>query len=133
MRKAIPNILTCLNLLSGCVAVVFVAAGEVMTGCCLVFLAAFFDFFDGFAARALNAWSPIGKELDSLADIISFGLVPGFVVFRLLQPGDFPQSGREWVFAAFLLTVFSARSEEHTSELQSLMRTSYAVFCLQKK
>src|SRR3546814_14153461 len=49
MRKAIPNILTCLNMLSGCVAVVFVAAGEVLTGCCLVFLAAFFAFSDGFA------------------------------------------------------------------------------------
>ena len=106
--KQIPNLLTCLNLLSGCIAVVFVMAGEVQTGCYLVFLAALFDFFDGFAARALNAWSPIGKELDSLADVVSFGLVPGLIVYRILQPGDFPVAGQEWAFAAFLIPVFSA-------------------------
>lgn len=82
--------------------------GEVRTGCYLVFLAAFFDFIDGFAARTLNASSPIGKELDSLADIVSFGLVPGLVIFRLLQPGDFPVAGQEWAFASFLIPVFSA-------------------------
>ncbi|TCS86045.1 CDP-diacylglycerol--serine O-phosphatidyltransferase [Anseongella ginsenosidimutans] len=82
--------------------------GEVQTGCYLVFLAAFFDFFDGLAARALNAWSSIGKELDSLADVISFGLVPGLIIFRLLQPGDFPVPGQEWAFTSFLVTVFSA-------------------------
>lgn len=87
---------------------VFVMKGDVQTGCYLVFLAAFFDFFDGLAARALNAWSSIGKELDSLADVISFGLVPGLIVFRLLQPGDFPVPGEEWAFTSFLITVFSA-------------------------
>src|SRR5690606_22324212 len=107
--KQIPNLLTCLNLLSGCIAVVFVMAGEVQTGCYLVFLAALFDFFDGFAARALNAWSPIGKELDSLADVVSFGLVPGLIVYRILQRGGFPVAGQEWAFAAFLIPVFSAR------------------------
>lgn len=82
--------------------------GEVQTGCYLVFLAAFFDFFDGLAARALRAWSSIGKELDSLADVLSFGLVPGLILFRMLQPGNFPVPGEEWAFAAFLIPVFSA-------------------------
>lgn len=106
--RHIPNLLTCLNLLSGCVAVVYVMKGEIQTGSYLVFLAAFFDFFDGLAARALNARSPIGKELDSLADVISFGLVPGLILFRILQPGDYPLRGQEWAFASFLIPVFSA-------------------------
>ena len=107
--KHLPNFLTCLNLLSGCVAVVFVTRGDLHTGCLLVFLAAFFDFLDGLAARALNAWSSIGKDLDSLADVISFGLVPGLILYRLFLP-DVQQytPGEEWAFSGFLITVFSA-------------------------
>src|SRR5690606_38110138 len=106
--KQIPNLLTCLNLLSGCIAVVFVMAGEVQTGCYLVFLAALFDFFAGFAARALNAWSPIGKELDSLAAVVSFGLVPGLFVDSFMQSGDIPVAGQQWPVAAFLIPLVSA-------------------------
>lgn len=107
--KHLPNFLTCLNLLSGCVAVVFVMKGELQTGCWLVFLAALLDFFDGLAARALNAWSSIGKDLDSLADVISFGLVPGLIIYNLFPA--VPEQvyfSEEWAFSGFLVTIFSA-------------------------
>jgi CDP-diacylglycerol--serine O-phosphatidyltransferase len=80
----------------------------------LVFAAAIFDFIDGFAARMLNAHSPIGKDLDSLADVVTFGLVPGAVLYRLLQMSD-PSAmyvsenfHKVFQFFPFIITVFSA-------------------------
>jgi CDP-diacylglycerol---serine O-phosphatidyltransferase len=84
-KKYIPNFITLLNLLSGCIAIVFIFDSNLAMASYLIFVAAIFDFFDGFAARALHVKSDIGKELDSLADIISFGLVPGFIMMKLLQ------------------------------------------------
>jgi len=79
----------------------------------LVFIAAIFDLFDGMAARMLKLSSPMGKELDSLADVISFGFVPGAVLFKMLQENVGTISGNEWVvriaqFIPFIVTAFSA-------------------------
>jgi CDP-diacylglycerol--serine O-phosphatidyltransferase len=85
IRKHIPNLITSLNVLCGSVAVVFIMKGVLTTAVLLIILAAVFDFFDGMSARMLKAYSPIGKELDSLADMISFGLAPGLLMFKLLE------------------------------------------------
>lgn len=104
MKKHIPNFITCLNLFSGCVAVYFAFRGDSQSAFLAIMLAAVFDFLDGFAARLLHAYSPMGKELDSLADMISFGLAPGAIVFSLLtQAGVYA-----WLpFIGFLIPVFS--------------------------
>ena len=83
MKRHIPNALTCLNLLCGCLALTFIFNGELVTGAYLVGVAAGADFLDGLVARALRVSSPIGKDLDSLADMVSFGVVPGALMFKL--------------------------------------------------
>jgi CDP-diacylglycerol--serine O-phosphatidyltransferase len=85
MIKQIPNIITSLNLLCGCLAVMFAMSGELVTASFFAFLGIFFDFFDGLAARVLNASSKVGLELDSLADMVTSGVVPGFVMVQLLS------------------------------------------------
>lgn len=85
IKNYIPNTITCLNLVSGCVASVMALEGNLMYAVVWIMLAAVFDFFDGFAARLLKAFSPIGKELDSLADVVSFGVAPGMILFVLLS------------------------------------------------
>ncbi|MBA7544360.1 hypothetical protein ES705_36715 [subsurface metagenome] len=80
-----PNILTLLNLLSGCVAIIIVFKGEnEYNAAWLILLAAFFDFLDGLVARLLNAKSEFGKQLDSLADMVSFGVAPSIILFNWL-------------------------------------------------
>jgi CDP-diacylglycerol--serine O-phosphatidyltransferase len=106
MKKHIPNFLTCANLFSGCIGIVFAFQGELHTAAYFVVLSGIFDFFDGFAARLLHVKSEIGKELDSLADMVSFGFLPGVVMYSLLQ-----QSNCGWAYLpylGFLITVFSA-------------------------
>lgn len=83
--KHIPNTITCLNLISGCLSILFLCNNHVLWASAMIFVAAVFDFLDGFAARALNAKSPIGGELDSLSDIVSFGVAPSFIVAWLLS------------------------------------------------
>lgn len=85
IKKHIPNAITCCNLLCGCLAIVQSFEGNLAYAAYLVGLAAVFDFFDGFAARLLRVASPIGKDLDSLADMVTFGVVPGMVMYKLLQ------------------------------------------------
>lgn len=85
IKNYIPNTITCLNLVSGCVASVMALEGNLLYAVIWILLAAVFDFFDGFAARLLKAFSPIGKELDSLADVVSFGVAPGMILFVLLR------------------------------------------------
>ncbi|CAN5912830.1 CDP-alcohol phosphatidyltransferase family protein [soil metagenome] len=80
----IPNIITLLNLLCGCFAIVFAFELNFVWSFYFVAIAAVLDFFDGFLARLLNQHSPIGKELDSLADMVTFGVVPGMVMFMML-------------------------------------------------
>lgn len=84
VKNHIPNFITCLNLLSGSAGVVAAADGHLVLASVCIGAAAVFDFFDGTAARLLKAKSPIGKELDSLADMISFGLLPGFILYMLM-------------------------------------------------
>jgi len=83
--KHIPNTITCLNLFSGCIASLLAFEGYLIAACYMVILAALFDFCDGLAARVLKAYSPMGKELDSLADMISFGFTPGIIALGLLK------------------------------------------------
>jgi CDP-diacylglycerol---serine O-phosphatidyltransferase len=80
--RHIPNTITCLNLLCGCLAVLSILSGKPLVGAFLIILGAVFDFFDGFAARLLKVSSPIGKELDSLADMVTFGLAPGLILLQ---------------------------------------------------
>ncbi|MGV3539575.1 MAG: CDP-alcohol phosphatidyltransferase family protein [Rufibacter sp.] len=114
MTKHLPNFITCLNLFSGCLAIYFIFQGELTTAAYLVGLAAFFDFCDGLVARVLHVHSEIGKQLDSLADMVSFGVVPGMMMLQLLKMGlaenpGFGSGVQEWLpFAGFILTVFSA-------------------------
>lgn len=88
MKKYIPNGLTLLNLLCGSIAVVFVVNNNFVTASLFVFLGIFFDFFDGFAARKLNVQSELGVQLDSLADMVTSGLIPGLIVYKLLELSD---------------------------------------------
>jgi len=83
--KHLPNFLTSLNLASGFIAIIFAANGDLTTASWLILVAMIFDFLDGFSARILKAYSDIGKELDSLADLVSFGAAPGFIIYRLLS------------------------------------------------
>lgn len=82
--KHIPNIITSLNLASGFVAIVFILNGDPLTACWILLAAMVFDFLDGFASRLLNAHSELGKELDSLADLVSFGTAPGLIIYSQL-------------------------------------------------
>src|SRR5689334_16277726 len=105
MTRHIPNFLTCCNLLCGCLGVVFVLEGRDVPAAYFVWIACVFDFFDGFAARILKVSSPIGKELDSLADMVSFGLLPSLVVYKMLSESNAP----DYVpYVAFSIAVFSA-------------------------
>ena len=113
MKKHIPNLLTCLNLFSGCIAAIMAFNGEYLWVVVWIVIAALFDFSDGFAARLLKAHSPIGKDLDSLADMVSFGFVPGITVFAFLQQNMIRVTANETVgeflpYLGFLLTIFSA-------------------------
>lgn len=104
IKKHIPNALTCANLLSGCIGSIYAFNGDLKTVAFFVVISGVFDFFDGFVARLLHVKSAIGKELDSLADVVSFGFLPGIVIYKLLM-----LSGLGWVsYAGFLITVFSA-------------------------
>ena len=85
LTKHIPNTITSLNLLSGALGVVFALEGKPEIAFPLMLAAAVFDFCDGLAARLLKAYSPVGKELDSLADDISFGLLPSVMLVAALQ------------------------------------------------
>lgn len=113
IRKNIPNFVTILNLLSGCISIVFAFNGNLALASWLIGLAAIFDFLDGFLARLLNARSPIGLQLDSLSDVISFGVAPGVIIFQLMQNSEhlpfFYWDGVNIAsFAAFIVPVFSA-------------------------
>ena len=104
MKKIIPHVITSANLLCGCLAITQIAEGNLLIASLLVLLGAFFDFFDGLAARALKVGSELGAQLDSLADMITFGLVPAYLAFEWLNQLDYSILN----YSAFLIAVFSA-------------------------
>lgn len=113
IKKHIPNAITCCNLLAGCFSILFTFSGMPVKAAVMIFVAGLFDFLDGFAARLLNARSPIGGDLDSLSDMVSFGVAPGFIMYRLMCDGIthsmLPIMGIEmFPCFAFLLPVFAA-------------------------
>ena len=85
VKRHIPNIVTLLNLFSGCIALIFAVYGNFIAAALFVFLGIFFDFFDGLLARKLNVQSPLGIQLDSLADLVTSGVVPGVIMFKLIS------------------------------------------------
>lgn len=114
MKKHLPNVLTSLNLFCGCVAAVAVFNDQPESAALMVLLAAFFDLLDGMVARSLGVSGPFGRELDSLADMVTFGFVPGAILYKLLQASDLAQAFPDPVackvigFLPFVVTVFSA-------------------------
>ena len=110
--KHIPNTITCLNLFSGCMSVVAAASNDLHAAFLWIVSAAIFDFMDGFAARLLKAYSPMGKELDSLSDVVSFGVAPGMIVYALFSQAAMQlQLQGNWAVLlplfAFVIPVFS--------------------------
>lgn len=109
----LPNFLTLMNLFTGCVAIVALASDNFETAGICVLVSSGFDFLDGFVARLLKSYSPLGKQLDSLADMVSFGVVPGMILFRLFQHahpmGIFmdPQMMMIGSYFMFIVTLFS--------------------------
>ncbi len=105
IMKLLPNLFTLANAAVGCLALYFISVIDFETATYCVLICCIFDFFDGFLARALGATSEFGKQLDSLADVISFGVVPGAVATLMLGilNVDFP-----WFFIGFIITLASA-------------------------
>lgn len=135
MKKHIPNFITCLNLFSGCLGVIFAFEGQMNYVALCIVLSGIFDLMDGLVARLLGVASPIGKELDSLADVISFGFLPGMIYFHLiLQSNSFLTP---YPYLAFLIPVFSAlrlakfnldeRQTEDFIGLNTPMNTFYVI------
>lgn len=113
LKKHIPNIITCGNLLSGCFSILFMASGMPIKAAIMILVAGIFDFLDGLAARALNAHSPIGPDLDSLSDVVSFGVAPGLIMCYMMNNAlNLPRLTLDGIdllpCLAFLLPVFAA-------------------------
>lgn len=101
----LPNFITCLNLLCGCLGIIFLFQDKIILSSYLIWIAAILDFFDGFFARILKAYSPMGKELDSLADMVSFGVLPSLILFVLIESST---SNIFLPYFALLMAAFSA-------------------------
>ena len=114
MLKQLPNLMTCGNLLCGCLAIVNIFHGRMDHVAVLVALAVLLDFADGYTARLVNNQSEFGKQLDSLADIVTFGVVPGMAMFDLMLKSQFLEFYDNLLlykiikYYMFIITVFSA-------------------------
>jgi len=112
MKRHIPNMITCCNLISGCFATIFALYGDARLALAWIIMGAVFDFFDGMTARLLHVSSPIGKELDSLADDVTFGVAPSAMIFYELTVMDYPamlEPLRTYLpYVAFIMAAFSA-------------------------
>ena len=126
IKKYIPNFITSLNLVSGFAAIIFASHGDILMASWFITAAMLFDFFDGFSARLLKAYSDIGKELDSLADIVSFGVAPAIILYQLMMnacssAGHLPQfiiiliMSVMPVCAALRLAIFNTDSSQTTN------------------
>jgi CDP-diacylglycerol--serine O-phosphatidyltransferase len=132
LYKHIPNTITSMNLLSGIMGVIFTLEGHLEWALPLMILAAVFDFCDGLAARLLNAYSPIGKELDSLADLVSFGVLPALMLYKV-QPEGAPVVLRYLplfvgIMSALRLAKFNV-DERQTLDFIGLPTPSCAMVC----
>ena len=113
LKQHIPNAITCGNLISGCLSILFLSQNMPVKAALMIFIAGLFDFLDGFSARLLHAHSPIGADLDSLSDVVSFGVAPGFILYYLMRHAhDLPIltlfNINVLPCLAFLLPVFAA-------------------------
>lgn len=112
MNRQIPNIITCCNLISGCIATGAAFYGQYQWAVLMILIGATFDFFDGLTARFLGVSSPIGKELDSLADVVTFGVAPSSILFYLFHEVHCPEMlmpcSKFLPYTAFLMAAFSA-------------------------
>ena len=112
VTKHIPNTLTSCNLISGCIAIVFALSANYTMALTFIVVGAVFDFFDGMSARLLGVSSPIGKELDSLADVVTFGVAPSTMIYTLLLTLSKSGWNETLTFAipyvAFVMAAFSA-------------------------
>jgi CDP-diacylglycerol--serine O-phosphatidyltransferase len=135
MKKHIPNTITLLNQFSGIVACIFAYNSRFDLALLFVLIGATLDFMDGAMARLLRVSSPLGKELDSLADVITFGLVPGMIAFRLLGP--LAEVWEYMPYLGFLITLFSTYrlgkfniDERQTTSFIGLATPANAIFWL---
>ena len=132
IKKHIPNAITSMNLLSGILGVIFTLEGRIDIAFLLMLAASVFDFCDGFAARLFNSYSDIGKELDSLADMVSFGVLPSLMLYKRMD-----LYGAGWTkFIVLILAIFSALrlakfniDERQTSSFLGLATPSSAIIC----
>ena len=112
ITRSIPNTITCCNLVSGCIATVYALCGDAHMALAWIVMGAVFDFFDGVSARLLGVSSPIGKELDSLADDVTFGVAPASIVFSQLSAMEYPQAlmpvAQYVPYVAYVMAAFSA-------------------------
>lgn len=140
IRRQIPNLITTLNLLCGCVAVVCILNGWFGAAFACFLIGVFADFGDGFAARALKVSGEMGKQLDSLADMVSFGVVPGAVLYALLVEywyADTPDAFPWLALPGFLFTAFAAYrlgkfniDERQTEEFRGLATPGATIFVM---
>lgn len=121
LRRNLPDLFTLANLLFGCIGIQLVLKGEPVLACYTILISGIFDFFDGMVARALKVNNPHGKDLDSLADVVSFGVLPGFLAMSLITGAEEFYYGKIWLigfetpqgltylsYIAFLIPVLSA-------------------------
>lgn len=137
MKKLVPNIITCCNLLSGALAVMLAAEGLFHCAFGMILLGAIFDFFDGMSARALKVHNPIGKEIDSLADVITFGLAPSVMLMQAIRLAteNSNYAWGWWSAVALIMAAFSALrlakfniDERQTSSFIGLATPANAIF-----
>ena len=131
--KHIPNTITSMNLLCGVLGVIFTFQGALDLAFYLMILAAVFDFLDGFSARMLKAYSPMGKELDSLADLITFGFLPSIMLYKCM---DLYHPGEWYCFLPLIIVIFSALrlakfniDERQSENFLGLATPSCALLC----
>ena len=139
--RHIPNAITLLNLVSGCLSIVSAFEGNLQMAGIFIIIAAVFDFFDGFTARLLGAYTLLGKELDSLSDVVSFGVAPSMILFHLLKKSlgiegsEGLMTGHLLLAVPFLMAAFSSLrlgifnlDERQTSSFIGLPTPANAMF-----
>ena len=120
MLRHLPNIFTALNMVSGCLGLLSIYKGDLFMGALFILIGAIFDFLDGFIARLLDAKSELGKQLDSLADLVTFGMVPAFLLYFLLEG-----KGSAYISMVSLLVVISSAIRLARFNIDESQRVSF--------